>query len=422
MVDTVSLSYGKEKVQLSLENLNLLDVLKLAEVSPIKDPVSSLKVALANPIGSPPLKEVVKAGDKVAIIVNDDTRIANTSFFLPYILKDIEGEGVEREDICIVFANGTHRLLSEEKQKEILGEEIYKNYRIINHDCHDKENLVYVGETSRGNKVEINRYVVEADKVILTGSIVYHFFVGYGGGRKAVVPGVAAYDTIRFNHSFMLKDGAEIGNLTGNPVHEDILEAVRFVNPDFLLNIVLNDKKEFLGFFTGDYIKAHAEGCRMVDKAYGIPIAERAELVIASCGGHPKDLNLYQAQKTLDNAVRAVSPGGVIILLAKCPEGLGSATLEEWLDKYSTPEEVYEAVRSDFVIGGHKAYALTRLTQEARIIMVTDLPAETVKKVHYTHASNITEAMDLARNFLGKEKPSAYIMPQASLTLPLSDS
>ncbi len=419
MVQDIYLDYGKEKVKVSDENLNLLGTLKIANVPVLEDAVASLKESLANPIGSPSIKSIVKPGDKVAVIVNDDTRVTNTHFFLPYLLEEIEGSGVTKEDIVIVFANGTHRLLPEETMQELIGKEIYNDYHIINHDCRDEESLVYVGETSRGNKVKVNRWVAEADKVILTGSIVYHFFAGYGGGRKAVVPGVAGFDTIVFNHRYMLTGGAEIANLEGNPVHEDILEAVSFVNPDFLLNTVLNAKKEFLGFFSGDYIKAHTKACRLVDKAYGVPISEKAELVIASCGGHPKDLNLYQAQKTLENAIKAVTPGGVVILLAQCTEGFGSSILEEWLEKYSSPQEIHEAVRNNFIIGGHKAYSLTRLTEQARIIMVSDLPREKVEKVYYTPADNLEEALIQAHKFLGKDNPTTYLMPQGSLTLPL---
>jgi lactate racemase len=180
----------------------------------------------------------------------------------------------------------------------------------------------------------------------------------------------------------------------------------------------LNDKKQFLGFFAGDYIKAHKAGCQLVDRAYGVEISEKADLVVASCGGHPKDLNLYQAQKTLDNAVRAVSPGGVVILLARCPEGLGSAVLDEWLDRYSSPAEIYEAVKKNFVIGGHKAYAISRLTEKAKIIMVSELPDTVVSKAYMHPARDLQVALDMALSFLNKDKPTAYIMPQGSLTLP----
>ncbi len=419
MSKSFSMAYGKKEVSVSLENLDLLDVIKIKDIPPLTEPETALKEALAKPWESLPLRDRVRAGETVAVIVNDDTRVANTPFFLPTLLEEIKAGGVAGEDISIVFANGTHRLLPEETQRQLIGAEVYNKYTIINHDCRDRENLVYVGTTSRGNRVEINRQVAEADRVVLTGSIVYHFFAGYGGGRKALMPGVAGYETILFNHSLMLQEGAELARLEGNPVHEDILEAVSFVKPDFLLNAVLNEKKDFLGFFAGDYLAAHAEGCKLVDKAYGVPLPKKAELVIASCGGYPKDLNLYQAQKTLDNAIRAVVSGGVVILLAACPEGLGSSVLEEWLEKYCSPQEICEAVQKEFVIGGHKAYALTRLTETAHIIMVSDLPPALVEKIYYKPAGSLQEALEMAQGFLGKEKPTTYLMPQGSLTLPL---
>jgi lactate racemase len=416
--NNIKLAYGREEQIFSHDGIDILSVLKVADIPPVESIGPAIKSALNNPIECPPLKKVVSQGDRVALIVNDDTRVANTAAFLPYLLSEIEAGGVSREDIAIVFSNGTHRLLPEKIQAELLGEEIFGRYRIINHDCHDRENLVYVGTTSRGNRVEINRTVADADKVILTGSIVYHFFAGYGGGRKAMVPGVAGFDTILFNHRLMLEPGAELGRLEGNPVHEDLLEAARLAKPNFLFNAVLNDKKQFLGFFAGDYIKAHKAGCQLVDRAYGVEISEKADLVVASCGGHPKDLNMYQAQKTLDNAVRAVSPGGVVILLARCPEGLGSAVLDEWLDRYSSPAEIYEAVKKNFVIGGHKAYAISRLTEKAKIIMVSELPDTVVSKAYMHPARDLQVALDMALSFLNKDKPTAYIMPQGSLTLP----
>ncbi len=418
MADIASLAYGKREITFNTDGYNCLGELKIADIPPVIDPVSAIREALAKPIGSLPLTRMLSEGDSVALIVNDDTRVANTSFFLPYLLEELGTAGVRQENITIVFSNGTHRLLPENTQRELLGEEIFNTYKIINHDCHDRDNLVYLGDTSRGNRVQISRYVAQADKIILTGSIVYHFFAGYGGGRKAVVPGVAGYDTILFNHSLMLEPGAEIGRLEGNPVHEDLLEAVNLVKPDFLFNVVLNEKKQFLGFFAGDYLKAHKAACEMVDRAYGVKINETADIVVAGCGGYPKDLNLYQAQKTLDNAVRAVSPGGVIVLLAQCPEGLGSTVLEEWLHRYSSPREIYEAVRDEFVIGGHKAYAITRLTERAKIILVSELAPSLVKKAYLTPADTLEQAMEMAKDFLGKEKPSVYLMPQGSLTLP----
>jgi nickel-dependent lactate racemase len=417
-VDIAFFPYGKGDVALPCGALNVLGKLNVAVVPHLVDPIESIRHALEFPINSPNLRAIVEKGDKVAVIVNDDTRVANTSFFLPFLLSEIEAGGVDRNNISIVFANGTHKLLSMETQKHLLGEEIFNNYKIVNHDCNDKKNLVFIGETTRGNKVEINRSVAEADKVVLTGSIVYHFFAGYGGGRKALVPGVAGYNTILFNHRLMLEDGATLGRLRGNPVHEDLMEAVELLKPHFLMNAVLNENKEFLGFFAGDYIMAHEEGCKLVDSAYSATITQTADIVIASCGGYPKDINLYQAQKTLDNAVRAVSPGGVIILLASCPEGLGSVVLEEWLDKYLTPAEIHAALKKNFELGGHKAYALTRLTEKAHIIMVSDISPEIVKKIHYTPASDINEALCLAVRHIGYENPTIYLMPQGSLVLP----
>jgi len=251
----------------------------------------------------------------------------------------------------------------------------------------------------------------------LTGSIVYHFFAGFGGGRKAIVPGCAALSTIQFNHSMMLDPAAQIGRLDANPVHEDLLEGALMVEPDFLFNVVLNDRHEIAGIFAGDVVAAHRAGCAFVDKLYRVPIAQQADLVIASCGGWPKDINVYQAQKTMDNAVEAVRSGGVVILLAECPEGAGNAKYLEWMHRHRTREAIADAIRANFELGGHKAYAVTRLLARAEIIMVSAMPEAEVRELLLTPASSLAEALAIAHARLGP-RPTITVMPEGGLTLP----
>jgi nickel-dependent lactate racemase len=289
---------------------------------------------------------------------------------------------------------------------------------MFNSNAKDPAQFQYVGTTSRGNGIYLHKRVVEANHVVCTGSIVYHFFAGFGGGRKALFPGVAAYDTICRNHALMLEPGAGLGKLSGNPVYEDQIEGTEMLRPSFLLNVVLNEKKEFLKIFAGDYIQAHLQGCKFVEQIYGTEIPRPADLVIASCGGYPKDINVYQLQKTMDNAWLAVREGGVVIILGECCEGVGSEEYLQWMREYKTPERIEEKIKSDFVLGGHKAYAVTRLMKKAQFILISGLEPALARTLLFTPAKDMNEALALAGDKVGGH-PRVILMPQGSLTVPL---
>jgi len=423
MVATTSLrmAYGKTALEVAVPAEDLLAVLSVADAPALGVTPADLKPlvlqALRQPIGSAPLGTILRPGESVVVIVNDQTRLARTELFLPTLLDEINASGIPDESITVLFALGAHRPLEHSEMVALVGEPAAARVRMVNHDCRDEANLVRVGRTKRGNEVLVNRRLVEADRIILTGSIVYHFFAGFGGGRKAIVPGCAAISTIQFNHSMMLDPAAQIGRLDSNPVHEDLLEGALMVQPDFLFNVVLNDRHEIAGIFAGDVVAAHRAGCAFVDCLYRVPIAEQADLVIASCGGWPKDINVYQAQKTMDNAVEAVRPGGVVILLAECPEGAGNAKYLEWMRRHRTSEAIAAAIRSNFELGGHKAYAVTRLLARAEIIMVSAMPEAEVRELLLTPAASLAEALAIAHARLGPH-PTVTVMPEGGLILP----
>jgi nickel-dependent lactate racemase len=301
---------------------------------------------------------------------------------------------------------------------EMVSPDVARRIKMYNNNAKDLAEFTHVGTTSRGNAVYFQTRVVEADHIICTGSIVYHFFAGFGGGRKAMLPGVAAYETIRRNHALMLEPGAGLGRLKGNPVYEDQIEGVEMRRPSFLLNVVLNERKEFLKIFAGDYIQAHLEACKFVEEISGTAIPQPADLVIASCGGYPKDINVYQLQKTMDNAWMAVREGGVVIILGECAEGVGSELYLQWMQEYKTPERIEEKIRSDFAVGGHKAYAVTRLMKKAQFILVSGLDSSLARTLHFTAAKDMSEALQIALAKLGSN-PRIFLMPQGSLTVPI---
>lgn len=413
-----SLKYGKGYVKFSLDPSLVAGELKIREAPVLPDPAAAIREAIMIPIASPPLRAVAKPGETVCFIVNDPTRVANSDVFMPILLDELNAAGVPDKDMFIVFALGTHRDMTAEEMAAAVGPEVAKRVRMYNSNA-KKDEFVSFGTTSRGTPVSFNKLVADADRIVCTGSVVHHFFSGFGGGRKAMLPGVAKHETIRKNHSMMFDPNAVIGRLEGNPVYHDQVEGAEMCRPDFLINVVLNEKFEFLGVFAGDYVKAHLDACEFVDSVYGTPVSEPADLVIATCGGYPKDINVYQLQKTMDNAWGAVRQGGVVIVLGECIEGSGSALYEETMGKYRTPDEVETALRANFEIGAHKAYAVTRLMKKAEFILVSCLQPELAKTLLFTPAADIDEALEMAYAKLG-QKPRIILMPQGSITVPLS--
>jgi nickel-dependent lactate racemase len=250
---------------------------------------------------------------------------------------------------------------------------------------------------------------------------VYHYFSGYGGGRKAILPGCAAMETVRVNHSFMLSPEAGLGRTKGNPCYEDQMEGVALFAKGrslFLFNGVLNAHHQFLKMFAGDYIAAHKEACKFVDEVYGAVIPREADIVIASCGGYPKDINVYQMQKTMDNAALAVRKGGAVILLADCEEGSGSKVLEETCRRLGNPDAIEKELEQNFKIGANKAFAVTRLMKKADYYLVTSLPAQMAKDMLFAGTfKEVGDALEAAEKKLGRDS-SIILMPEGSLTVP----
>jgi len=413
--------YGRGEIRFRLDPTQVKGELRIKDFPPLPDPGAAILEAIRNPIQSKPLREMVKPGQTVCFIVNDPTRVANSQVFMPILLKELNQAGVPDDKMFVIFAAGAHRELSEKEMTEMVGPEVARRVKMYNSNAYDPDQFQYVGTTSRGNKVSFHKRVVKADHIVCTGSIVHHYFAGFGGGRKAMLPGVASYETICRNHALMLEPGAEIGKLQGNPVYEDQIEGVEFRRPSFLLNVVLNEKKEFLKVFAGDYIQAHAVACEFVDRVYGTPIAQPADIVIATCGGYPKDINVYQLQKTMDNAWVAVREGGVVIILGECEEGVGSDQYLRWMEEYRTPEKIEEKTRCEFIVGGHKAYAVTRLMKKAQFILVSALNPDLARTLLFHPARDLAEALNIAYAKLGPN-PQILLMPQGSLTVPILKS
>lgn len=416
-------AYGHGTKSFSLPEEAVLQEIRVAALPVLEDAAAAVLEAVRNPIAAKPLEELVKPGQKIVFICNDPTRVAGTEVFMPVLVDELNRLGVRDEDMSIVFACGTHRLMSASEMEEQVGSEVARRLKMYNSDARRPEDFVYFGTTKRGTPVWINKLVCEADLVIMTGTVVHHYFAGYGGGRKAVFPGVASLETATRNHSLMLDENAALGRLDGNPVYEDQMEGMAMFAKGrslFLLNTVLNAEHQFLKIFAGDYEKAHLAACRFADEAYGVKIPRRADIVIASCGGYPKDINVYQMQKTMDNAVCAVREGGVVIIIGECAEGSGSALLEEICQRLGSAEAIREEIARNFVIGPNKAYAVTRLTTKAHFIIVSGLDRELARSLLLDSAASVEEALQMAAELAGTE-PEYILMPMGSLTVPLAD-
>ncbi len=362
--------------------------------------------ALRSPIGSKPLSEGVKIEDKVVIIVSDITRPVPTAQILTPILDELQSSGIPIENITIIFGLGIHRPMTTAEKAQVLGEDVFLNYRVI--EPHD---YIYLGETSRGTPIEVCREVAEADFIILTGNLEFHYFAGYSGGYKALMPGVSSRNSIQKNHKMMLNPRATIGNADKNPVRDDIEEFGRVLPNTFLLNVLLNSQKEITHVLAGDPIRAHRVGCGILDQYFKIHVSEPADLVIVSPGGYPKDINLYQAQKALENAARVTKEGGAIVLVAELKDGLGEETFKQWLEKSQSIEEIIERIQKEFVLGGHKAAAIAMLLKKHKIYLLSSLDAESVKKIFLKPLNNLSE-------LFVNESDTIYILPCGCQTLP----
>ncbi len=409
------LAYGKQWLDFALADEMIAAVLEPRHFSPERTPDEILRLALSSPIGSPPLKEIVKPGETVAIITSDITRPCPSHELLPPVLNELHSAGIDKKDIAIVFALGSHRRHSEEEKQKLVGDKIFGKYRCIDHDPSD---CLSLGETSRHTPVEIFRAVVEADRRICLGNIEFHYFAGYSGGSKAIFPGVSTNSAIQANHRMMLEDGARSGNLESNPVRNDLDEIGNILTIDFILNVVLNQQKEIVHAVAGHYIEAHRAGCRFLDTIGKVAIQEQADIVIVSAGGYPKDINVYQAQKALDNAVWAVRPGGVVIWVASCSEGLGSKVFENWIHQSACLEDLIDRTGRDFQLGGHKAAAIAIALQKASIFLVSDLYDETARSFFVEPFPDIESAIRKALLLMGSSA-RVIVMPAGGSTLPI---
>lgn len=414
-------------MSLSLPEAQIVNEVCGKKAMPVADTAEAVRQALQHPIASPPLRELVRAGESIVIIVSDITRRwVRFDLFLPVLLDELNRYGVADENITLVVALGAHRQQTDEENELAFGREVTARVAICQSQAQKEEDFVFLGTTSRGTPVSIHKHVAKADKVIITGGIVYHIMAGFGGGRKAIMPGVSAYHSIQANHRLCLQPNAGggihpeayAGSTEANDMNLDQLEIGELVKPSFLLNAVFTPEGKFARFVAGHWRQAWEEGCREVVNGFGVPIREKTDLVVASAGGYPKDINLYQATKTIANAFQAVKESGVIIFFLECRDIQEPQEFSDWF-QYDVAQR--EAIlREGFTVPGFSALKIGAIAEKVSLIVVS-LPRNKrfFEKAGFLVAETPEAALAKAEKLLGREDYSISIMAHGADTLPL---
>ncbi|MAT39971.1 MAG: hypothetical protein CL946_10250 [Ectothiorhodospiraceae bacterium] len=377
--------------------------------------------ALSNPVGSPALETFAAAGETVGIIVSDKTRYCRTEFVLPLLLERLHDAGIRDSDIVIIFANGTHPPQTEAEKRTVLGDEVYEHYTILENHSREEGEFELVGTTRFGTAVELNNALLRVDKVLAIGTILHHYFAGYGGGAKLLFPGCASYNTAVQNHRRTLtEDGyfhpsCRDGVLDGNPVADDIWDAVRFFPPCFYFATILDAKGKLVNAVCGDLEQAHRKGIRIVDELYAVEVESEADVVVVSAGGYPKDINLIQSHKTLQRASYALKKGGTLICLAECRDGIGNPAFLEWFAHPSFPE-MRKAVLNNYKMNAHTAVSLRQKAEDFTILFVSSLPREDVERTGMQFCQSLEEALSQAA--MRHDTARCYIIESGALTVP----
>jgi len=423
----VNFPYGKEELSYDFSGERFLGTLVsgLHRYTPKDQGVSLVKAAMASPIGSPRLAELAKGRKKIVIIASDHTRPVPSKVIIPPMLEEIRGVNPDAQ-ITLLIATGCHRNTRREELVEKFGAEIVEKEEIVVHDCADRQNLVKVGILPSGGELWINRLAFEADLLISEGFIEPHFFAGFSGGRKSVLPGVAARESVLANHcsEFIAHRRARTGVLEGNPIHQDMLWAAKAAKLAYIVNVVINEKKEAIYAVAGDVEQAHLAGCAFLSQLCRVR-PRMADVVITTNGGYPLDQNIYQAVKGMTAAEATVKEGGVIIMLAKSNDGHGGEQfyrqLAEEPDIQKTMRVFLRRGRGETVPDQWQSQIFLRILQRAKVIYVSDASDDLIRDMHMTPAKSIDEALVVAKRLLQKENPTITAIPDGVAVMVVED-
>jgi len=412
----IEFPYGKEHLNLDIPENRLAGVLTsgMHGYIPEADPQTLVERALQNPIGSAPLHELARGKEKVVLIASDHTRPVPSKVIVPPMLRELR-RGNPNADITILIATGCHRGTTEEELRDKFGDEIVDKETIVIHDC-EKSPLAKLGTLPSGGACIVNALVAEADLVVSEGFIEPHFFAGFSGGRKSVLPGIASKITVLANHcsEFIASPRARTGILEGNPIHKDMVWAARAAKLAFIVNVVINEKKEGIFAVAGDMEAAHKAGCDFLSSLCQVE-AKPADIAITTNGGYPLDQNIYQAVKGMTAAEATVKPGGVIIMCAKSNDGHGGATfyhhLADEADLRKTQAAFLARSRNETEADQWESQICIRILQKATVIYVSEAPDEMIRAMHMLPAHSLPEALAMAEEILGNPGATITAIP-----------
>ena len=414
------LAYGLDEIPFAFSDR--FEVLAPA-VAP-RPPLTDFEIGQAfdSPIDSDPLEDLLRPDGSVLIVASDGTRATASAQIVNLLVRRIIQQEISPAAITIIIATGIHRSTTPAEKQKLLTPFITQRIKVVDHDAFDESQLIHLGETERGTPIELNRALKDYDHVILTGGIGFHYFAGFTGGRKSICPGLASARTIEATHMLALdfehggrRAGVGTGLLEGNAVHEECERVAALIAPAFSINTVVDGAGRALGVFSGDWRAAHHKACRQYLSENSTNVARKLPLVIASCGGHPYDLNLIQAHKALDMAANACEEGGTIILLAECGDGLGRPDFLKWFESKNSAA-LEHRLREAYEVNGQTAWALMTKAERFRVILVSRLDDADVIRMRMTPARSLDDALAKV-----EADVSGFILSRGAALLPVHE-
>ena len=423
MKKTISLPYGTGEISAQVEESQLLGIVQsqLEEYEAEKSPEELLRQAMENPIGTSRLEELAKGKKKVVVLCSDHTRPVPSKLILPPMLEAIR-RGNPQAEITLLIATGCHRGTTRQELVNKLGAEMAEKEHILIHDCAAEEDMVDLGILPSGGRLRINKAAVEADLLLAEGFIEPHFFAGFSGGRKSVLPGIAARETVYANHCSQFIDDpyARAGILEGNPIHRDMVWAARKAGLAYIVNVVLGGKGQVIGAFAGDFDEAHRAGTEFLASLCQKEAPE-ADIVVTSNNGYPLDQNIYQAVKGMSTAEVACRKGGVIVIAARCEDGNGGEVFWRTFQEEKDPKVIMDTIlatpQDKTQADQWQSQVFARALMKCRVVLVSQAPDEMVRDLHMTPAHSLEEGLRLAQEMLGEPQAKILVVPQGISTI-----
>lgn len=413
----IDLPYGKSNLQVNVPEDNLLDILEKEKKQSLAEERRAILESLRNPVGTPSLRNSVEGKEEITIIVDDHTRPCPDDKLLPPLLDELKASGIKKGNIKILIGYGLHSPVGRKGQEDMLGDEIVESYEVVNHS---PEDTVRIGTSSRGVPIEVNKHFIEADFRISTGFIEPHFFAGFSGGRKSIMPGISSREAIYGNHGYEMIDNpnSRPGRLEGNPVYEDSLEHAKKSGLDFIVNVLLNREKEITGVFSGNPIDAHLKGVEKEKKYVFQKLDCRADIVITTNSGAPLDLNLYQTVKGIYHASLVTKKNGIIIIASECNEGVGPDSFEKLHSNRNSPDEVIEQIKKKEPIGVQwENQILAKVQKNNQIYLKSSLNEEILENMMINPIKSLDSGLEEVLKKMGNN-PKIAVIPEGPMIVP----